>query len=80
MLKRIVSLGKENKVRQEKVVSVTELALAVSRTLKDVHYTKERVLVTNRGKIFVAIVPVSDDEARRTIVVPQNPGEEVDSE
>ena len=75
MPKPIVGPGKKSKIRYEKVVSVSELQFGLSRTLKEVNYTKQRTLVTNRGQIVAAIVPVSEDEFRDSVVLPTKKGE-----
>ncbi len=68
----IASRGKNHKIRYEKLISVSDLQSGLSRTLKEVDYTKQRMLVTRRDKIVAAIVPVSEDEFRDTVVIPQD--------
>lgn len=72
MKKPAASRGKNHKTCDEKMISVTELAFGLSRTLKEVDYTKQRTLVTNRGRIVAAIVPVSEDEFRDSVGVTQD--------
>ncbi|GEM_PF-6513966 len=70
MKKQIVSLGKKIKTRYENVVSVSDLQKDLFRTLNEVGYTKQRTLVTKRGKVFASIEPISEKESGDLVVVP----------
>ena len=48
----------------DEVVSVTELAWAVSKVLNFVQQSKQRVLVSKHGYVIAAIVPASNDDLR----------------
>ena len=76
MKQPIVSRSKKHKICYEKVVSVSELQSNLSRKLKEVNYTQQRILVANRDKIVAAIVPVPKDEFRDSVVIPQDLKEE----
>ena len=74
----IARRGKNHNVRYENVISVSELQFGLSRALKEVSYTKERKLVTIRGRIVAALVPVSEDEFRDAVIIPQDLREEAE--
>jgi antitoxin (DNA-binding transcriptional repressor) of toxin-antitoxin stability system len=57
-------VGAPGEVTGEEIVSVTELAWAVSRVLNFVQQSKQRVLVSKHGYVIAAIVPASNDDLR----------------
>jgi antitoxin (DNA-binding transcriptional repressor) of toxin-antitoxin stability system len=56
--------GVPGDVAGDEVVSVTELAWAVSRVLNFVQQSKQRVLVSKHGYVIAAIVPATNDDLR----------------
>jgi antitoxin (DNA-binding transcriptional repressor) of toxin-antitoxin stability system len=56
--------GAPGDVASDEVVSVTELAWAVSRVLNFVQQSKQRVLVSKHGYVIAAIVPATNDDFR----------------